>query len=362
MSCYSEKACKGNKILCNLHAFRAKTAIIYVYLTIILLLSGLFVVKSVDIDISACLFRGIAEEAELGAHEEAAPVEAEAIVLGADLRPLLTVEAIGEAGAVGSTHATHACALSRTEVGIDAKPDSRLFQFNALDGLLLDLRHLLVAIGEFHLQLFHLQEEFLTLLLDGQRTRFAVEGCQSGTVAILHLREVHDDATATRWSLHTLSEGVRSQVDVLDHTVGLQAQESWTVRETPCGVDGVVVPLPVQTKFRIREVVGLDDGRFRLAADEGPYGVGHLSVFITKHRPAVDPAAGHHCQHAAHATTILEDDAVPVATGTVDDGSLCLIAEAAELTLEDDLFLVGAVDIVGTIAHLPTVLAWGIDV
>ena len=125
MSCYSEKACKGNKILCNLHAFRVKIADIYNYLTKTLLLRGLFVVKLVDIDISACLFRGIAEEAKLGAHEEATPVEAQTIVLGADPGPLLTVEAIVEVGAVCSTHAAHARALSWTEVGIDAEVDFR---------------------------------------------------------------------------------------------------------------------------------------------------------------------------------------------------------------------------------------------
>ena len=118
---YSEKACKGNKILCNLHVLKLKSRNIYEYLTNRSLFLCLFVAEFVDIDISACLFSGVVEEAELGAHEEASPVEAEAIVLRADLRPVGAVEAVGEVGAVGSTHAAHACALTRTEVGIDAK-------------------------------------------------------------------------------------------------------------------------------------------------------------------------------------------------------------------------------------------------
>ena len=104
MSCYSEKVRKGTKYFCKLHVLQPKFCNFYEYLTKTRLFRSLFIAKLVNIDISACFFGGIAEEAELGAHEEATPVETEAIVLGADAGPLLTVEAVVEVGAVGSAH------------------------------------------------------------------------------------------------------------------------------------------------------------------------------------------------------------------------------------------------------------------
>ena len=80
-----------------------------------------FEAKLVNIDISAQFLGGVAEEAELGSHEEATPVETEPIVLCTNLRPLLAVEAVGEVGAVGTSHDASAFALSWTEIGIDAE-------------------------------------------------------------------------------------------------------------------------------------------------------------------------------------------------------------------------------------------------
>ena len=121
MSCYLEKACKGTKLLCNLHALCSKSTYIYESLTNEMLFFGLIVAELVNIDISAGLFRGVVEEAKLGAHEEAAPVEAEAIILSADLRPVGAIEAVEEVGAVCPAHTTHALTLARTEVSIDTE-------------------------------------------------------------------------------------------------------------------------------------------------------------------------------------------------------------------------------------------------
>ena len=85
-----------------------------------MLFRAFFEAKLVNIDISARFLGGVAEEAELGSHEEATPVETEPIVLCSNLRPLLAIEAIEEVGAICTTHTT-ASALPWTEIGIDAE-------------------------------------------------------------------------------------------------------------------------------------------------------------------------------------------------------------------------------------------------
>lgn len=60
------------------------------------------ILEVIYIDIASCLLGGIVEDAELGAHEEAAIVEHHAIVLCANLRPLLTIETVEEIGCIAS--------------------------------------------------------------------------------------------------------------------------------------------------------------------------------------------------------------------------------------------------------------------
>ena len=182
-----------------------------------LVLRILDIVEGVHIHIAALLLRGIVEDTKLGTHEEAAPVETEAVVLGTDLRPVLAVQAIVEIRTVLST----APVLVRTEVSVDPQPHRRLVQRHALDGLLLELRHLLVTIRELHFLLVHLEHELLAFLLDGQRTRITVERCQTRAVAVLHLREVHQDRTRTGRTLHALRQCIRRQIERLHHTARL---------------------------------------------------------------------------------------------------------------------------------------------
>ena len=83
-----------------------------------LLKNSLFEGEIIKVGIAAGFLCGVAEEGELRAHEESAPVEAHLIV-AADLGPLLTVETIVESGEVSAWH--HTLMLFHwTEVGIDA--------------------------------------------------------------------------------------------------------------------------------------------------------------------------------------------------------------------------------------------------
>ena len=118
----------------------------------------------------------------------------------------------------------------------------------------------------------------------------------------------------------------------------------------------------MQTKLRISEVISLHDGSLRLTTLQRAHLVRHLAILIAQHGPAVDPATRHHGEHTAHTTTILEDDAIPVALLRVDDGTLSFVREASELTFEDDLLLPRTMDIVSTIAHLTAMTTRGIDV
>ena len=79
---------------------------------------------------------------------------------------------------------------------------------------------------------------------------------------------------------------------------------------------------------------------------------GNLTILVAQHRPAVDPATGHEQRHTAYGSTVLEDDAIPVAILRVDDGALSRIAESTVGSLEDDLLLVGTCGVVGAVAHL----------
>ena len=242
---------KGTKFFCKLHVSRSKSAIFYESLTIYELFLRLFVAELVDIDISACLFRGVVEEAELGTHEEAAPVEAEAVVFGTDLCPCSTVEAIGEVSAVCPAKTTHTRALSWTEVSIDAEENLRRGKRNLFDDLFFETCHFLITVGKLAGHLHHLEGELLALLLDDEGACVTVESGQTGTVAVLHLRTVDDNGARALRTLHALGEGIRSEVKSVDHAIGFQAEESRTLRETPRGINGIVVPLPVKTEFRL---------------------------------------------------------------------------------------------------------------
>ena len=135
------------------------------------------------------------------------------------------------------------------EVTIDAQPDLRLFQVYGLNNFLIDIGNGFLAVGQAHLLLAHLKRQFLAIFLYGEHAAVAVEGCQTGTVAILHLRQVQADEATARRTLHTLRQRVGSQIEVGHHAVGLQTQESRTLRQAPCLVNGIMVPLPVQAQL-----------------------------------------------------------------------------------------------------------------
>ena len=118
----------------------------------------------------------------------------------------------------------------------------------------------------------------------------------------------------------------------------------------------------MQTELAILKVIAVHDRVLGLTVLQGTDGIGHFTILIAQHGPAVDPATGHQGEHTPHTTTILEDDAIPVAILGIDDGSLGFVRETAKLTFKDHLLLPRAMDVIGTIAHLTAVTTWGIHV
>ena len=261
--------------------------------------------------------------------------------------------------------------MAGLEIAVQTQIDFRLLgvdnlgQVHSLDDFLLDLRHRLLTLGQAHFLLAHLQHEFLALLLDGQHAAVAVEGSQSGTVAVLHLAQVHHDiATACR-PLHALCQRVGCQIEVRYHARSLQSQESGTLRQAPRLVHGVVVPLPVQAQLRGVECVGAYNTAnivfIGINRSVGTQGSRHLTILVAQLGPSVNPADRRDGEHAAHAVAVLEHDAVPVALLGIDDGALCQIAKSAEVRLQNSVLLPGAVQVLRAVAHLAAMTAGRID-
>ena len=261
--------------------------------------------------------------------------------------------------------------MARLEVAVEAQIDFRLLgvdhlgQVNGLDDLLLDLRHRLLTVCQAHLLLTHLQHEFLAQFLDGQHAAVAIEGSQSGAVAVLHLAQVHHDVAAACRAFHTLCQRVGCQIEVRYHARSLQSQESGTLRQAPRLVHGVVVPLPVQAQLRCVKCIGAYDTAnivfIGINCSVGTQGGGHLTILVAQLRPPVNPADRRDGEHTAHAVTVLEHDAVPVALLGIDDGALCQIAKAAEVRLQDSILLPCAIQVLRAVAHLAAMTARCID-
>ncbi|OPZ94873.1 MAG: hypothetical protein BWY72_02289 [Bacteroidetes bacterium ADurb.Bin416] len=88
-------------------------------------------------------------------------------------------------------------------------------------------------------------------------------------------------------------------------------------------------------------------------------GQGYVAVFITEHGPTVFPTYRHEQRHPAHAVSVLKDEAVPVALGIVDDAALTAVGEAGKVVFQNDFFLVGTGNLIGSVADLSTGLVAG---
>ena len=117
------------------------------------------------------------------------------------------------------------------------------YSFNYLHLYVLNL---LLALTQTYLLVAQFEGEFLAHLLHGHHGRVIVECCQSGYVAILHLRKVEYYGACTLGTFHTLSQCVGGQIQVGHYAAGLQAQVTWALGQAPGLIHGVVVPLPVQ--------------------------------------------------------------------------------------------------------------------
>ena len=67
-------------------------------------------------------------------------------------------------------------------------------------------------------------------------------------VAIFHSPQRKTDSAHAFRSYHTLSQRIGSNKQVIYHTGGFQTQKSGTVGKTPCLIDGVMIPLPIEGK------------------------------------------------------------------------------------------------------------------
>ena len=118
----------------------------------------------------------------------------------------------------------------------------------------------------------------------------------------------------------------------------------------------------MQTQTWLGEIVATNYIRRFLTTDKWTHPFGNASLFVAQHGPAVNPSTRHQCEHTSHSSAILEDNAVPVAILRIDDGALTHIGEAAKVAFQDNLFFVGATNIVGTVADLATMTSGSKDV
>ena len=85
---------------------------------------------------------------------------------------------------------------------------------------------------------------------------------------------------------------------------------------------------------------------------------GHQAFLVAQHGPSVNPTAGHQCEHTSHTTTVLENNAIPVAILAIHNGALSHMGETTKGTLQNDFLFIRATDVVGTIANLTTITSW----
>ena len=140
----------------------------------------------------------------------------------------------------------------------------------------------------------------------------------------------------------------------------LRVQAQTAVFECPCTVYGIVVELPLQSKARGGEIVrrSRDKHFFGFlclgllpSLDRLPYAV---SVVVLAHDgPAVLPMHRLQMEHSAERIQVLEMQEPPLPVRSVHDRALMGAVDVGGASLEDDLLLIRAVNILGTQCRLP---------
>ena len=110
-----------------------------------------------------------------------------------------------------------------------------------------------------------------------------------------------------------------------------------------------MIPLPLQVKLRTREIITIHHSLAIVAQHRLGHRERHISIRIPKHRPSIFPSAWLQGEHSSHSPSVLEDDAIPFAIRSIDNGTLSDTAIASELGLQDDLLLISSPDMIGTI-------------
>ena len=85
-------------------------------------------------------------------------------------------------------------------------------------------------------------------LLNSNKAIAILEACQSGDVAVFHLRDIYEHLALTGRSIGALSQCVAGITDVVSDSSGLQSQPPLALREAPALHVGHVVPLPYGTE------------------------------------------------------------------------------------------------------------------
>ena len=148
---------------------------------------------------------------------------------------MLAVEAIGEGGQIART----------AEGAVDAQVYLATLQGDAgeFDGV---GPYDAVPVAEAGALLADDKVHDIAVLLDAEHAAVAIEGCQSGPVAVAHVTDIEAYGAATGGTYHALGEGIRGHEEIGHATGGGEAQGSAAGGEAPGAVDGVVIPLPVE--------------------------------------------------------------------------------------------------------------------
>ena len=292
--------------------------------------------------------RSVVVYGEARAGEEAAVVEAH-LERRAGGGPAVAVEAVVEEGGV----------LAEAEVGVDTQINLVLTERRAQVSGAADGGHRLVLVAQGDALFCHHEILPRALAYHREQAGVAVERAESGHVAVLHAAHVELDRGRACRPRHALGERVWGQEYVVYHARCGQTQPSGPCLEAPCGVNGVMVPLPMDVEFVAAEAVANKQRRGLLPLYGLRHYGGHAALGVAQHWPTVFPGARHECEHAAYGVPILENNAVPAAFRVVNDAALRHIREVGEVVFKDYALLVRAGDAVRTVAHLAAVAVLG---
>ena len=237
----------------------------------------------------------------------------------------------------------------KTEITTHLQIDHLRLQSLTIHFLSLHISYHLILIRQGDTLLASYDERPLAFLHDGEQSRITLEGSKTSHITILHLAHIHlDDSLASR-SFHTIGQSIGSHEEILCDARSLEAKTTLALCQRPSLIVRIMIPLPLQVKLRTREIITIHHSLAVVAQHRLGHRERHISIRIPKHRPSIFPSAWLQGEHSSHSPSVLEDDAIPFAIRSIDNGTLSDTAIASELGLQDDLLLISSPDMIGTI-------------